>query len=284
MQLGFLTEYTPERVEKAAELGFDCLSINSHPTNATGKALATKTGRREVARDFESNGVRISAACAYANYLDPNARNRAASASWLKKVIGFAAEMEVPVVPVLCGRDPELSLDDNIPVVKKVWTPLAKYASDRGIKLAMENWMGGLSIERGINTAVGPYAWRRIFEAVPNEALGLEFDASHLFWQGIDHIRALEEFADRVYHVHLKDTELLYEKQYELGVTGGAFRFRIPGFGELDWPEFFSKLFEIGYDGGCVIEHEDEVFSDDDFDEGLRLGINFLRPMFPKDR
>lgn len=283
MLLGYLTVYSPERVAKAAELGFDCLSINSSPDNPTGKALSTKKERQRMLEVFDEYGVKISAVCAYSNYLNPNRKERTAAAGWLKKVIKAAAEMGVGTVPVLCGRDPELSIDDNIPLVKKIWTPLAEFAADNGVRLAMENWMGGSSLaDRCINTAVNPYAWRRIFEAVPNKALGLEFDPSHLYWQGIDYMRALDEFKDRVHHVHLKDTELLPEVRYEKGVTGQAFRFRIPGFGDLDWPKFLTKLYEVGYKGGCVIEHEDPLFWETNFDEGLRLGVNYLKPMMPR--
>ncbi len=284
MQLGFLIEdYSPERVAKAAELGYDCLSVKSDPNNNTGKMLSTKRGREEMLEVFAKHGVSISAIGAYALYLCEDKNRSQAAVNWLKKVIKYTSEMGIKVIPIITGRNPNLSIDESIPEFKKIFTPLAAMAADHGVRLAMENWMGGWSLDRGINCPVTPETWRKLFEAVPNKALGLEFDPSHLYWQGIDHIRALEEFKDRVYHVHLKDTEMLPEVQYQRGCTGGPFRFRIPGFGEIDWPQFFSKLFETGFKGACVIEHEDPVFSGKNFDEGLRLGINYLAPMFPEN-
>jgi sugar phosphate isomerase/epimerase len=127
-----------------------------------------------------------------------------------------------------------------------------------------------------MNMGGSPDTWDAWFKAVPSKALGLEFDPSHLYWQGIDHIRALREFKDRVYHVHAKDTEMLPEKRYRGGVNGDYYRFRIPGYGEINWAQFISALNEIGYDGGVAIEHEDMVYWNDKFDEGLIRGHRVL--------
>jgi sugar phosphate isomerase/epimerase len=129
------------------------------------------------------------------------------------------------------------------------------------------------------NMGGSPDTWDAWFRAVPSKALGLEFDPSHLYWQGIDHIRAIHEFKDRVYHVHAKDTELFPERRYRGGVNGNYFRFRIPGYGAINWAEFISALDEIGYTGGVAIEHEDDVYSGDRFDEGLVRGRQVLDPL-----
>jgi sugar phosphate isomerase/epimerase len=109
--------------------------------------------------------------------------------------------------------------------------------------------------------------------------LGLEFDPSHLYWQGIDYLRAVREFKERIYHVHAKDTELLPEVRYRKGVNGDTYRFRIPGYGDINWTAFLSTLNEIGYDGGIAIEHEDAVYWGNKFDEGLVRGWQVLSPL-----
>jgi sugar phosphate isomerase/epimerase len=124
-----------------------------------------------------------------------------------------------------------------------------------------------------------------MFSAVPSKALGLEFDPSHLHWQGIDYIRALYEFKDRIYHVHAKDTEMLPERRYRGGINGDYFRFRIPGYGEITWPRLISALDEIGYSGDIAIEHEDPVYWNERFDEGLDRGWQVLYPLIhPQNR
>jgi sugar phosphate isomerase/epimerase len=124
-----------------------------------------------------------------------------------------------------------------------------------------------------------PDLWDEWFATVPSEALGLEFDPSHLYWQGIDYVRAVGEYGKRIYHVHAKDTEMLPENRYRGGINGRCFRFRIPGYGGIDWARFASALIEAGYRGGIAIEHEDPVFSGERFDEGLARGREVLRPL-----
>ncbi|MBC8075633.1 MAG: sugar phosphate isomerase/epimerase, partial [Chloroflexales bacterium] len=130
-----------------------------------------------------------------------------------------------------------------------------------------------------INMGGSPDTWDAMFAAVPSPALGLEFDPSHRFWQGIDHLRALHEYPDRIYHVHAKDTELLPERRYRAGINDTSFRFRIPGYGGIDWTTFIAALDEIGYSGGVAIEHEDPIYSGARFDEGLTRGWQTLFPL-----
>ena len=62
-------------------------------------------------------------------------------------------------------------------------------------------------------------------------------------------------------------------------MNGDYFRFRIPGYGAINWSEFISALDEIGYTGGVAIEHEDDVYSGERFDEGLARGHQTLAPL-----
>jgi sugar phosphate isomerase/epimerase len=121
-----------------------------------------------------------------------------------------------------------------------------------------------------------------MFERVPSPALGLEFDPSHLVWQGIDYMQALRDFKDKVYHSHAKDTEMLEDNVRREGILGihhNCWRYRIPGYGVINWARYISGLIEIGYDGGIAIEHEDPVFSGPRFEEGLVRGFYVLNPL-----
>jgi len=282
MKLGILTDFSEERIRLAGTVGFDCVSILADPRNKAGKLIATQGGRQKILETCQKYNVEIRAITAYRLYIDPNPKVRRDAAAWFRTVVKAACEMGVSVIPALTGRDPSKSIEESIPQFQKIWTPLAQFAEDHGVKVAFENWPGGWDINHGINIAVCPKAWRLMFDAVPSKALGLEFDPSHLYWQQIDFVRAVHEFGSRIYHVHLKDTEILKDNLYETGITRGSFRFRIPGWGEIDWPAFFTALVEIRYRGGMVIEHEDPVFSGKDFDEGFRLGYRFLKPLIPQ--
>ena len=142
--------------------------------------------------------------------------------------------------------------------------------------------MGGDIPWHSVNLAWSPRNWSEMFDRVKSTALGLEFDPSHLVWQGIDHMQALRDFKDRVYHSHAKDTEMLVNNVRREGILGihhNCWRYRIPGYGVINWAEYISGLIEIGYDGGIAIEHEDPVFSGERFEEGLVRGFQVLNPL-----
>ena len=81
--------------------------------------------------------------------------------------------------------------------------------------------------------------------------VGLQFDPSHLVWQFMDPVQAARDFADKIYDVHLKDTEILWHVLRRGGIQpvndARWWRFRVPGYGSVDWKGFFSVLSEAGY-------------------------------------
>jgi sugar phosphate isomerase/epimerase len=107
-----------------------------------------------------------------------------------------------------------------------------------------------------------------MFAAVPSPAFGLNYDPSHLMRLGIDYLRVLDEFKDRIYHCHGKDTALLSEAQYLYGhfppalakappFSEGAWRYCVPGDGAVDWGQVAYALEQAGYAGCVSIELED---------------------------
>ena len=101
----------------------------------------------------------------------------------------------------------------------------------------------------GPNIATGPVGWEALFKAFNNSPhVGLQFDPSHLVWQFMDPVAAAREFADKIYDVHLKDTEILWHVVRRGGIqpvnNARWWRFRVPGYGSVDWKGFFSVLAE----------------------------------------
>ena len=135
-----------------------------------------------------------------------------------------------------------------------------------------------------------PEGYRAFFAECPSPALGVNYDPSHLIRMGIDPLRFLHEFADRVFHVHGKDTEISSENLYEYGSEqpptfgksvpfgGNHWRYTIPGHGLTSWVEIFRILVAHGYDGCVCIELEDANFngSEEGEKEGLLQGARFL--------
>ena len=114
--------------------------------------------------------------------------------------------------------------------------------------------------------------------------LGVNFDPSHFFWQGVDVPQAIAALGDAIFHVHAKDVALNRENVAVNGVIDTktyrrmaerSWLFRSVGWGhdELEWKRIVSALRLAGYDHVMSIEHEDALAS---VDEGLRAAVDLL--------
>jgi len=280
MKLGYLTQFNEDELKLASSIGYDGLEV--HAKSWPGDALQSPEGRKEAAqkaKDLSAKyGVTVTAIAHYEAKNRPSAERIAD----FRTVADFCAQMGVGVIATMSAGDPEKSLEDNIAIFKETFTEVAGIAEGAGVKIAFENWPGlaGYPPVKSVNFGFHPQAWEMMFDAVDSPALGLEFDPSHLVWQFIDYIAAVKLFGPRIHHVHLKDTEIMEGALSEKGIfSRGWWRYRIPGFGVINWAEFISALKEVGFDGGAAIEHEDPVFSGQRRVEGLKLGQNHLRPL-----
>jgi len=280
MKLGYLCRYSEEEVARASRLGFDALEVHASSIADLTSIPKARAAAKEAAKVFEDHGVAVTAVSHYGG--NALGGRQAEEVKQYRCAFAIAKELGAKVVAALTGGVPEESADANLKRFGKVFKVIAKAARDAGMKVAFENWPGcGAAMPLvSRNLARSPMLWAKMFDAVPSKALGLEFDPSHLVRIGCDHMAMLREFADRVYHVHAKDTEILYDQLAWCGhYDGKTFRYRIPGYGEINWAEFIAGLIEIGYNGGIAIEHEDPVFSGKRFEEGLVRGFDVLDPL-----
>ncbi|GCE31746.1 hypothetical protein KDA_72300 [Dictyobacter alpinus] len=279
MKLSYLTS-TMTELEKAARLGFDGIELNAAAFGAAAQGALDREAITRAKQLAEKHQVSITS-LAYYNLAGDTSSSPEAITKAYGHVFDAAEILGVNVIASMGGFDSNRNWDGNIQLFTDRFGPITELAEKRGMLIAIENWMAvhGRLPFKPVNIGGSPDTWDAMFKAVPSKALGLEFDPSHLYWQGIDHIRALHEFKDRIYHVHAKDTEMLPERRYRGGVNGDYFRFRIPGYGEINWPQFISALDEIGYTGDIAIEHEDPIYSGDRFDEGLERGWQVLHPL-----
>jgi sugar phosphate isomerase/epimerase len=278
MKLGFLAPAIDD-IDKAARLGFDGIELQSAAFGQEPDGRSDPDLVAEGRRRCERCGIEITAIAYYG--LARSAMSPPETLAAYQRVFDLAEALRVRTVASMSGFDASRDWNGNLQLFADRFGPVAEEAERRGLRIAFENWMGfgGHLPFLPVNMGGSPETWESWFRLVPSAALGLEFDPSHLYWQGIDHLRALKEFSDRVYHVHAKDTELLPEVRYRVGVNGKSYRFRIPGYGEINWARFVAALVEIGYSGGVAIEHEDPVFTGERFDEGLRRGWQTLHPL-----
>ena len=215
---------------------------------------------------------------------DASAREQAQRAAMA--TIRKAADKGIKRAMIDHHRMPGMSAAESIDIFAKGYAPVAEYAESLGFRLVMEIYHA-----HGQWLAITPELIRALFAAVPSRSLGICMDPSHLVVQGIDHIRATKEFGDRIYYAHAKDTEILHDQLYEYGIMGralgegvrpygGWWRYRLPGYGQINWPQFMGALAEVGYDDVLAIEHEDAIWygSHELNKKGLLLSKAFLDP------
>jgi sugar phosphate isomerase/epimerase len=199
---------------------------------------------------------------------DDKRRNDAAVA--VKKQMTEAAQLGGRVMFMcLVPEDRQLPRNEGFAIWKETFPELVKHAEREGIYIAIEGWPGPAPQYPTLGCT--PEMWRAMFNAIPSKHFGLNYDPSHLVRLGIDYLRALSEFGDRINHCHGKDTEILHDELYECGVlpatfgakygfSEGSWRYTIPGHGQVEWEKVAVRLERLGYQGAISIELEDHRF------------------------
>jgi sugar phosphate isomerase/epimerase len=280
MKLGFVSAILPdltleEVLDFAAAEGFDCVELMCWPKGEAERRYAgvthidvTDFGADRVSDLVAAKGVEISGLGYYPNPLAPDEAEAEVYIEHIKRVIEAAARLGVNQMNTFIGRDWTKSVDENWPRFVEVWGPLVQFAEDQGVRIGIENcpmfftadeWPGGK------NLAYCPAIWRRMFDEIPSESFGLNYDPSHLVWLMIDYVKPLWEFAGRIHHIHAKDVRLDRNRLDEVGIMATPLEFhtpKLPGLGEVDWGRFLSVLSDTGYRGPVCIEAEDRAYED----------------------
>ncbi|HID11803.1 MAG TPA: sugar phosphate isomerase/epimerase [Candidatus Latescibacteria bacterium] len=166
-------------------------------TSSSRKRTAGKKAL-EVKEEYEGAGIEISCLAGfYVNHMDPEREEE--YKDLVRKTILLAEKMGVEVVAGFAGRVPGLEPMECIPKFKEIWGEHAKFAQDHGAKIAFENCpMGRFHLPPGgINMMCLPDVWEAAFNEVPSDALGLEWDPSHLICMFIDPVANLRQFGSK---------------------------------------------------------------------------------------
>lgn len=299
--LGLFTAILPdlsleEVVAFAADEGLSCLEIACWPVGKAERKFAgvthidvdnlTAARADDIRALFEKECLSITALGFYPNPLDPDPEVSRHCVNHLKKVIKAASKLGLKNVNTFVGRDWTKTVDENWPRFLRVWKPLIALAEDHDIKVGIENcpmlftgdeWPGGK------NLATSPVIWRRMFNDIPSKNFGLNYDPSHFILQQMDPISPLAEFKDKLFHLHAKDMQIQQDRLNEVGIfafTKEWHKPRIPGYGDINWAQFFGKLQEIGYTGPVCIEVEDPTFGQtlEGRKSAIRVARNVLEP------
>ena len=224
--------------------------------------------------------ARISCVGIYGNPLLDTEKGLAARDSW-EKLIKAAPLFGTDLVCGFAGRVLDVSMPESIPKFKEVFTPLAELAGELGVRLAFENCnMGGDWKSGDWNIAFNQQAWELMFEAIPYENIGLQWEPCHAMVQLIDPISQLRKWAHKIFSVHGKDATIAWDIIKEFGILGGTqFAWhRTPGFGDSNWTDIISILRMSGYKGSIDIEGwHDPVYRGEMEYVGQVHGLNYLK-------
>ncbi|ULQ60801.1 sugar phosphate isomerase/epimerase [Brucepastera parasyntrophica] len=142
-------------------------------------------------------------------------------------------------------------------LIYDLWTPILDVFDECGIRFALEIHPSEIAFDY--------YTTERLLNLFDyRPALGLNFDPSHLVWQGVDEVGFVRDFADRIYHVHMKDVKLF--KNDRAGILGSflpfgdtrrAWNFVSIGHGDTDFDGIIRELNQAGYTGPLSVEWED---------------------------
>jgi len=257
-----------EIVKITSGMGYGAIEISSRPKEKhVNVEDILADGGKEVRETVSEGGLVISALTCHLNLMDPE--RGPGFAEHFDKVIRAASKLEVSTITAVTGSRPGKADEDAFRSMAEVWRPMIDLAEDLGVKIAFETFPP--------NIAYNIPTIERAFEILDSENVGLNFDPSHAVWQGIDNYRIIKVFHDRIFHAHAKDTEIMEEILSERGVTSkGWWRFRVPGWGSIDWRRIITSLKAAGYDSVLSFEHEDKTFNDL---EGTLKNYHYLKEL-----
>lgn len=301
MQLGFVSaifgDLSLEEVfQHASDLGYDCVEVMCWPPGGPdrkygGVCHLDCTDYSQAKADdtnalAEKYGVAISALGYYSIPLSAEKDQADASREHLRKVIDATAMLGLSTTNSFIGANKHMNLEENFQQYEQVWPEMVKYAEDKGVRIGIENcpMLFENTWPFGLNMARTPAIWRRMFEIIPSESFGLNYDPSHLRMQLIDPIAPIREFGPRIFHTHAKDMRVDMHSLNEVGSLEPPMSrstAKIPGYGDINWGAFLGALTDAGYDGPVCVEVEDEAFEGDVSRrrQSLEVSHGVLRPL-----
>jgi sugar phosphate isomerase/epimerase len=257
--------------------GLKCFAISNH---LVGQAVCDRIDERHgsilpphVWGDGNEDGVRERAA------------------EEMKNTAHAAAKMGLSVVPGFTGSpiwhllysfppvSPEM-INAGFALFAEMWNPILDVFDEVGVKFALEVHPTEIAFDiASAELALQALNYR--------EAFGFNYDPSHLGYQGVDYVKFITKFADRIYHVHMKDVGWSSQPT-EAGVFGGHLNFgdrrrywdfRSLGRGNINFEEIIRALNAIQYHGPLSIEWEDGAM---DREFGAREACAFVKALdFP---
>ncbi len=262
-------DYCDEKKALLAKHGLKCWAISNHlagqcvldniDVRHDGFAPPDCAGNPDAIRNWAVESLKNSA--------------RSAANLGLDVVCGFTGSS---IWPLLYSFPPvdEDTIEAWFKLLAERWNPILDVFAEHGVRFALE--VHPTEIAFDIVTA------ERALDALDGRAeFGFNFDPSHLLWQGIDPVKFIETFPERIYHVHMKDCAVtldgrrgILSSHLNFGELDRGWDFRSLGRGDVDFEEIIRALNRIGYDGPLSVEWEDSGM---DREHGAREACEFVK-------
>jgi sugar phosphate isomerase/epimerase len=160
------------------------------------------------------------------------------------------------------------------------WLPILDKFQKLGVRFALE--------AHPTEIAFDIVSGQRTLKAINyHPAFGFNFDPSHFGYQGVDYVKFINTFAEKIYHVHMKDVGWsrvptdagVFGGHTEFGTSGRYWDFRSLGHGNIIFEDIIRALNKINYNGPLSVEWEDSGM---DREFGAKEACEFVRKVdFP---
>lgn len=268
-------------------MGYDGIEVAVHAHLNAKQAAEDREYRRRFLETLAQYGLKVWAISAHlagqcvGDQWDPRLDNFApdrlkgqpeAIRQWaveeVKNAVRAAAALGVRVVTCFLGspiwpywysfpQTPPSMVEEGYQKIKELWTPIFDLCDEYGVKLALEIHPTEIAFDY--------YSTKKLMDVLEwRPTLGINFDPSHLKWQGVDPAVFLRDFSSRIYHVHMKDVKMnldgrngILGSHIEFGDTHRGWNFVSLGHGDVDFDAIIRELNQMQYTGPLSVEWED---------------------------
>lgn len=288
--IGVLGPYTPSNVEWAKAQGFTNMILGSSARSTLNATSMSDSQIADVKSTLAKHQMNVSALQVGGDTINPDLDRRKRSNDYFVKAIELAGKLGIPYIGTQSGRDAAKPFPQQVDEIVRVYHEQFFPACERyKVRILWEPY------PEAPNLATSPVGFEALFKAFGDSPyVGLQYDPSHLVRQFMDPIQTARDFVDKIYDVHLKDTEILWPVVRAGGINpvnhARWWRYRIPGMGSMNWREFFSVLQDVGYTGAMSVEQEDPLYGadnnpgpdfSDDFKTGFIMAKRYLSQYVP---
>lgn len=174
-------------------------------------------------------------------------------------------------------------VEDGFQKIYSLWSPIFDEFDKNGIKFALEVHPAEIAFDY--------YTTEKLLDTFNHrKTLGLNYDPSHLVWQGVNELTFARDFSDRIYHVHMKDVKInrnekasILGSHIEFGDPRRGWNFVSLGHGNVDFDGVIRELNTMGYKGPLSVEWEDSGM---EREYGAREAYEFTKKInfYPSER